>query len=354
MIKSLSQFIANVTEWLLPPKVILQLRTAREWRRRVDSLTAELFDDLGDKPAELKRQFFKKNVHLVEIETHTKCNRICSFCPNAIVDRRHNDTLTDPTMLDRIFQELGSIDYSGQIKVARYSEPLANPKYLLERLASARALVPHAQLAIVTNTDYLTPAVLNRLRDGGLDVVYMSVYLKNDESWTLQLAHACTERLAARLGVRIVARQETSMSLWCTFEYEGLDLRSASHNWAEYGTDRGGSISQYTTLQRIGPCREPFQTLVIDYNGSAMPCCGLRSDLPEHNHLIVANLSVPGTSIFDVYMGRLSTWRRRVVRFDQKTFPCSTCRHRDIPEDLIPKVRARLKKHLQRMTRSYS
>ena len=104
---------------------------------------------------------FKANVSRVEIVTHAKCNRICSFCPNVIMDRRLNNSLTDRAMLDRIFGELGSIDYRRQICVARYSEPLANRDYLYGCLASARERVPHAELAITTNTDYLTQSVLD-------------------------------------------------------------------------------------------------------------------------------------------------------------------------------------------------
>src|SRR5215467_3840809 len=166
----LSSLVATATEMLLPPNAVSRIRTRREWKRWVDSLTPDLLDDLSDASTEVKRQVFKAHVRLVEIETHANCNRICSFCPNAIVDRRRNETLADAKLLDRTFEELGSITYANQIKVARYSEPLANPQYLYERLASARVLVPRAQLAIVTNTDYLTPTVLARLREAGLNV----------------------------------------------------------------------------------------------------------------------------------------------------------------------------------------
>src|SRR5262249_24619160 len=125
------------------------MRARREWKRRVDALTPEFLDDLADAPSAVKRRVFKANVRLVEIETHAKCNRVCSFCPNVIVDRRLNEALTDSELLNRVFQDLGSIEYDGQIKVARYSEPLTNSKYLYEQIAAARRNVPHGQLAIV-------------------------------------------------------------------------------------------------------------------------------------------------------------------------------------------------------------
>jgi MoaA/NifB/PqqE/SkfB family radical SAM enzyme len=255
-------------------------------------------------------------------------------------------------MLDRVFEELGSIDYAGQIVVARYSEPLTNPKYLYERLARARALVPHAQLCITTNTDYLTTTVLDRLEQVGLNVVYMSLYLKDRERWSIQLARLYTARLQKELRVRLLTRTETPTNLLASYVYKGLNLYSTCHNWEQYGTDRGGSLAQYKMEERVGPCRDPFETFVIDYNGAVVPCCAIRSDLPAHRHLLAGNLSVPGTSIFDIYAAQLSAWRRSMVGFGPKEYPCTTCRHRDLPTELVAPISGRLKKRLHQIGRA--
>jgi len=350
--RAVSHLIRKTTETLLPDATVQRLRTAREWRRWVRSLTPAVLEDLTQSPPEVKRRVFKAQVRRVEIETHAKCNRICSFCPNVIMDRRLNQTLTDAQVLDRVFEELGAIDYAGQIVVARYSEPLANRPYLYERLARARALVPQAELCITTNTDYLTPAVLNQLEVSGLNVVYMSLYLRDHERWSIEVARAYTERLARKLGAQVLTKVETPTNLLAIYRYKGLDLRSTCHNWDQYGTDRGGSLVQYQQQKRVGPCRDPFETFVVDYNGSVVPCCAIRSDLPEHRDLVVGNLSVPGTSIFDVYTGRLSAWRRGMVGFGQKDFPCTTCRHRDLPAELVGPISRRLEKHLHQIGRA--
>ena len=117
-----SRLIARTAETLMP-EMVSRRRERRDWERWVHSLTPELLMELPEAAAEVKRQVFQANVTRVEIETHAKCNRVCSFCPNAIMDRRLNNTLADATMLDCVFEELGSIDYQRQICVARYSEP---------------------------------------------------------------------------------------------------------------------------------------------------------------------------------------------------------------------------------------
>jgi len=346
--RKVSRLIARTTETLMP-EMVSRRRERLDWERWVHSLTPELLTELPESALEVKRRVFQANVTRVEIETHAKCNRVCSFCPNAIMDRRMNNTLADSGMLDRVFDELGSIDYLRQIHVARYSEPLANKQYLYERLASARARVPRAVLAITTNTDYLTAAVLKRLRDVGLNRMYMSLYLRDNEMWSLELARAYSERLAKKLGVPIATQRETPVSVQCTYDYAGVELSSTCHNWHEYGIDRGGLIQIYSDKGRLGPCRDPFQTFVVDYNGTVTPCCCVRSDLAQHSKFLMGDLSVAGTSIFDVYAGRLAVWRRGVVSFGKKSPPCSSCRHRDIREDLAEPIAAVLTKQLEQI-----
>src|SRR5713101_4209977 len=345
-----SRLIARTTESLMP-EMVSRRRERRDWERWVHSLTPELLMELPEAAAEVKRQVFQANVTRVEIETHAKCNRVCSFCPNVIRDRRMNNTVADAAMLDRVFDELGSIDYQRQICVARYSEPLTNKQYLYERLAAARARAPRAVLAITTNTDYLTAAVLKQLRDVGLNTMYMSLYLRDNERWSLDLARAYSDRLAKKLAVRIVTRRETPVSVQCTYEYAGIQLSSTCHNWDEYGIDRGGLIQIYSEQGRLGPCRDPFQTFVIDYNGTVTPCCCVRSDLAQHSKFLMGDLSAPDTSIFDVYAGRLAAWRRGVVSFGKQSSPCSSCRHRDIREELVTPIATVLENQLQRIGR---
>jgi hypothetical protein len=347
----MSRLVARATETILPERVVTRIRSGRDWRRWVETLTPELIDDLATAPAEVKRRIFKAHVMRVEIETHAKCNRICSFCPNVIMDRRRNQTVADSAMLDRVFGELGSIGYARQIAVARYSEPLANLPELYARLASARAQVPQAVLCITTNTDYLTAEVLSELWQAGLNIVYMSIYLKAKERWSPQLAQAYSQRLSKKLGAKIVTNRVSSTVVQCTYTHEHLRLTSTCHNWDEYGTDRGGSLQHYREEPRLGPCREPYETFVIDYDGSVMPCCALRSDLAQHREYVVGNLAVPGTSIFDIYAGQLAGWRRSLVGFGIKGSPCTTCRQRDILAELVAPVAAQLENRLRRIGR---
>src|SRR5579872_7075960 len=177
----------------------------------------------------------------------------------------------------------------------------------------------------------------------------MSLYLRDHEHWSSELAHDYTDRLAKKIGAQILTTRETPVSLQCTFDYPGLALYSTCHNWEQYGIDRGGLVQIYSQQQRLGPCRDPFETFVIDYNGSVTPCCCVRSDFKEHAGYLMGDLSIPEVSIFDVYAGRCALWRRSVASFGHKASPCSSCRHRDIRHEFVMPISARLEKKLERI-----
>jgi hypothetical protein len=191
--------------------------------------------------------------------------------------------------------------------------------------------VPQAELAVVTNTDYLTRARLDTLRDVGLNRLYMSLYLRSKEAWTPELARQYIRRTATKLNLRPVDLRSTHESVECSFAYEGVVLFCACRNFDTYGTDRGAVIEKFATSRRRSPCREPFETFVIDYTGAVMPCCNLRSDMLAHKGFVAGDLLDPAASIFDVYASGLAGWRASMVGFGEKKHPCATCLHRVAP-----------------------
>ncbi len=45
----------------------------------------EMFSEIKDREA--AREIFAKTINRVEMETHSYCNRRCSYCPNVVGDR---------------------------------------------------------------------------------------------------------------------------------------------------------------------------------------------------------------------------------------------------------------------------
>jgi len=346
----LNRIIYSTTQTLLPHTFITKIRLSRQWKNRIRSLSPQLLVDMKGATRNEKKDLFKKHVRMVEIETHARCNRLCTFCPNADGNRSQNPSVTAPDILDRVFTALGEIDYHGQIKVARYSEPLANLESLYNTLKSARSKVPNSEIAIVTNTDYLNSEILDTLETLGLDIMYMSIYLPHQHAWSAEKAHTHNMKLASKLGLRVVDKFVSNKYVHYTFRYKTLVLRSFCTDFGESGNDRGGLLDRFSSQYRIAPCWEPFETFIIDYTGMVVPCCNVLSDFPEHNKFVLASLADKEVNIFDVYASQLSHWRQSMVGFGKKPPPCTTCKHNEAPEHIHRQLKKILDKRLEQFS----
>jgi len=98
------------------------------------------FSELDDKTA---KRLFADNVELVYMETHSKCNRTCWFCPNAFIDRQSDMVQMENTVFDMILQQLHEVDYSGDLGFCLYNGPLADFSLAYTRIFPARVLLPN-------------------------------------------------------------------------------------------------------------------------------------------------------------------------------------------------------------------
>ncbi len=341
-----SRIVETISDRLLPPEFLAKRREIREWRPWIDSIKPHLLEDMSFASPEVKRRLFAENVKQVEIETHARCNRICWFCPNVLKDRRRDKTRASADMLEKLLTELAQIDFKGQLRVARYSEPMVDMDYLCAQLSLARRMLPAAQLSIVTNTDYLTRKSLGRLEEVGLDVLYMSLYLKNREPWSVKLAHDYSERIGKKIALPVSNRSQTPSSVRYDFKHPRMRIQSSCLDFGQQGSDRGATLAFYSSLTRHGPCREPFSSFVVDYTGAVVPCCNVRSDFAEHAPYVVGNLADKPESIFDIYAGQLAGWRKSMVGIGDKGAPCSTCRHREVSKAATVAVFGQLERKL--------
>jgi hypothetical protein len=84
--------------------------------------------------------------------------------------------------------------------------------------------------------------------------------------------------------------------------------------------------------QRRSPCLIVFQHLNVDYDGTVVPCCNIRSDEPSHAPFLIDRLA-EGRSIFQAYTGdSLAGWRRALIQFGPKKKPCNSCGYECLEE----------------------
>lgn len=285
----------------------------------------------GDLSPGEARALFRNCVQFVEIETFSYCNRKCWFCPNAALpyrqDRQHNQYLDEALYL-RILDELASIDYAGQVQFGRYNEPLAD-RVILTRIRQASDRLPGAWLYTHTNGDFLTRDYLAELRGAGLRGLALQSYLGNGQHYDEQQMQARQAQQLRQLGLRIVQTfcSEANVRHYHLTNYPGLRVTIDARNFDRIGNDRGGLVDVNPTAQRTAPCLVPFTNLYVDWTGNTMPCCNLRSDMPEHAPYVACRLQA-GASIFEAYAA-LHAWRRSLMRFGPKASPCNTCRYEE-------------------------
>ncbi len=286
-------------------------------------ITIDTFRHVSD-PARA-RGMFKDLVGHVEIEIFSYCNRVCSFCPNSFLDRRGKNTLMDPKLYSKIMDDLGEIDYAGNLWFSRYNEPTAD-RVFLERLREARAKLPHAVLSTFTNGDYLDADYVGDLRDAGLNELRIMAYLPNGVAETQAAYLNLMVQRLTKLGLpwRFVTGNIAKV------DYPGIDVTYLYMSYITSGTNRGALLETGATNDRQSPCTTPITHIHIDYNGAMVPCCEIRSDAPAHADYVVYRLT-PENSVFEGYANsKLVDWRRSLSGFGSKQAPCDSCNRHQI------------------------
>lgn len=270
-------------------------------------------------------RLFQDHVELIEVETTSYCNRTCSFCPNSFIDRRSEKLTMPEAAWQAILKELREVSYGGTFVWSRYSEPLSEPR-IVERLREIRLAAPRTRLAINSNGDYLDSEYLAELEDSGLNRLWIDIYIPDDESYDLGVARKYLDQFSARIERRFTLLR-TTPELSCKFESSiemVAHVRNVAVMKAMNMSDRGGLIQIARKTLRDAPCYAPYKHLVIDWDGSIIVCCQLRSDSLAHKSAIVGRIGDEGVGLVDAYV-RLAEWRSSLRTFGQKRGPCGTC-----------------------------
>jgi hypothetical protein len=113
----------------------------------------------------LRRYVLPDRFHRVEVETDSRCNRACSFCPVSVAPRPAH-RMSEALFID-ILDQLAEVGFRGRFSPHFYGEPLADPR-LPALMAEVRARLPRAKVVIYTNGDLLGPERARALLDAGV------------------------------------------------------------------------------------------------------------------------------------------------------------------------------------------
>ncbi len=111
---------------------------------------------------------------VVELEVNALCNRVCDYCPIAVLPKVPKvPKLMSEEVLERALEELCRIEFRGRISYHFYNEPLVR-KDLARIVRRVREVLPGAFQLLYSNGDLLTDARHAELLDAGIDHVLVT------------------------------------------------------------------------------------------------------------------------------------------------------------------------------------
>lgn len=302
-------------------------------RRKMWSLAAVVRNSLRmdhdhfrvDLPHAASVRLFRDYVELVEFETTSYCNRTCSFCPNSFIDRMSEKLTMPEPAWQAILTGLEEVDYDGTIVWSRYSEPLSERR-ILDRIREVRQAAPGCRICVNSNGDFLDADYLGELEDAGLDRLWIDIYIPDEEIYNLEVAKTYHDKLINRIE-RSYSVVAISPELSTKISSNKMEIAAHARNVAAMIqmdlSDRGGLIQIARETLREAPCYAPYKHLVIDWDGSVVICCQLRSDSLTHQRGVVGKIG-DGVGLVDAYV-RLAGWRESLKGYGPKKGPCATC-----------------------------
>ncbi len=271
-------------------------------------------------------RLFRRHVELIEVETTSYCNRTCSFCPNSFIDRLSEKFTMPEETWRAILDGLREVQYNGTFVWSRYAEALSERR-VVERIREVRDAAPDCHIGMNSNGDFLDAEYLGDLEDAGLHRLWVDLYIPDDEVYDLGVAEKYHKKFIERID-RPYTVTATLPELSSTIESRKMKITAHARNVAVMKamdlSDRGGLVQIARETIREAPCYAPYKHLVVDWDGSVVICCQLRSDSPTHQRGVVGKIGFDGIGLVDGYV-RLAEWRASLRTYGRKKGPCATC-----------------------------
>jgi radical SAM protein with 4Fe4S-binding SPASM domain len=273
-----------------------------------------------------KKIFFKNTVEVINIETSSSCNRKCLYCPVSIVDRKKL-ILIDDTILKNLLIELADINYSNNISLNLYNEPLMDQDFI-NKLKLVKRFLPKSFLSFNTNGDYFNKENLNHLLNSDVDEIRVTLH-SDKKIYSLEKQVLRYRKFFKQINLeqnfleKIIVDENQNMHI--NIDFGKTNLLIMSNNWAEFGNDRGGTIKNLSLEKnRVNPCMKPIREVTIGYDGYIYPCCQVIPD-EINKELRIGNLNK--SSLFELYFNDFSNkFKKSMFVYGEKMYsPCNSC-----------------------------
>jgi MoaA/NifB/PqqE/SkfB family radical SAM enzyme len=318
--------------------------------------------DVSSKSA---RMLFKNYVSVINLEIFSLCNRVCSYCPDSLVDRHSKNSYMPDDVFHSILSNLANIEYDNKVILNLYNEPLADYDFLCKRISEIRDNIPNAKISFNSNGDYITNDKLSQLSELGVSSIFITLHpsanVKYEDEDRLSHFKNFFKRLNREYSIEDFI---TNRHFSSHFLVNSLIVEVMANNHELYGNSRGNALDldSYHTQEEIWsfegkelnlvkldedrqwPCTRPFREFTVYHTGEVYPCCNIFADLDVDKKNAVGNVG-DGFSIFELYASaKLANYRLDLIDHSEKKIPCNTCFEMDnnYPEE-DQKIRQEIK-----------
>ena len=258
-------------------------------------------------------------INHVQVQTISRCNRSCAFCPSQKFPRKLEFMSLET--YQKVLDELASIGFSGRFSPYLQGEPLLD-KRMPELVAMARATLPKAKLLIQTNGDALTVEKGLALFEAGLHKMIINCYDDEDQVFRIQsLVREMARRqpdlkfIKGRLARMVRSEHPDQIRREIAIDDKTWWKEDTAQNWA-------GNISGGLTEPFRKSCIRPFHNLCVHFNGDVVLCC-----CDWKGEVIFGNLMK--ASLPEVYSSPIAArYRENLVKKDRNMKLCDVCDYR--------------------------
>ncbi len=267
----------------------------------------------------------------IELAINSDCNMRCKMCARSFDETLNSKHINMPLeMVDTIVAQCKDFHLPA-ILIGQESECLLHPE--LKEIVRRIRMIDPVDFFLITNGTLLNKELSKFLIDFGLDRLEVSIDAATSETYK-KIRGGSLEMLERNIADFLDARTEMGSERpflrvsFCRQQDNLMDEEIFLNKWAKVAdmVDFQDYIdfSNTTYLKdreyKEYHCPDPFQRLVIDYNGDIFGCCSF-----GYNHYFkVGNLK--DISILDAWNSRMmKELRESFIRQDLKK-PCLNCR----------------------------
>ncbi len=272
---------------------------------------------------------------VILIENTNCCNAQCVMCPRETLSRKRG--FMEFGLFEKIIREVSSVKRKPVVHLHGFGEPLLDES-LPERIMLAKACgIKHTYL--VTNASLLFPEIAKKIINAGLDVMKISFYGTDDESYRATMRrldfNVALDNIREFVRIRKDLNKRTPKLIlqYLPQEANGGKTKEFQSLWHSVLDKRAGDCLNFCSLDNFGGgraynrlgekivsvCFYPWSALSVLWDGRAVTCC------VDYNGVQgVGDLNFQ--TVMEIWNGPvLSRIRSNFGKSDYSAFPTCLC-----------------------------